>query len=252
MPEEYGPLKLKVPKGKGDGAKAPQAFKDFADSILKPATAAKSQLAIVQSDGSIVYKTIKGDANLEQDGTLTLTPSSVGSSEVVDGSLTDSDLASPNNSAYRTMAQGTGVYESEKEGTRYFLQNGTLQTISLLLGGIAILFYFAKADYEVAGKTQKLRMRAQQITSEAGPGTTLTVGMYPVTAVGAGLLTLGSVITGSTVAFASTAAKTLAQGNSGDFAIPSDGYYIFGVTNSGKTATSSQQTLSFQLQTHSV
>lgn len=166
--------------------------------------------------------------------------------------LEDSGLASPNNSAYRTIISGVGVYGAELEGTRYFASHATLKS-STKVDEELIVFYFAKADLEVAGKTQKLRVRAQQTTNQTAPAVTLTVGMYPVSAISAGSLTVGTVVSGSTVAFASTAANTIAQSNSGDFTIPADGLYIFGVANSGKTATlGSQHSLAFQLQTRSV
>jgi len=82
MPEEYGSLKLKVPKEKGEAPDAPQAFKDFSDSITKPATGGTGQFLIVQSTGSAAYKAMKGDATLAEDGTLT-----IGAKKVTDSKL---------------------------------------------------------------------------------------------------------------------------------------------------------------------
>lgn len=113
----------------------------------------------------------------------------------------------------------------------------------------SILFYFGAADYTIASKTQKLRLRVVQPTNAVGPGTTLTAGLYPVTGTVANVWTLGTVTSGSTVAFASTAANTLAQGNSGDFTIPSDGYFTLAVASSGTTAGGSGHSLFMTLQT---
>lgn len=163
----------------------------------------------------------------------------------------DTQLASPNNSTYRLLHGGQGVYSASASGTRYFVSSANLITGTGAAENL-IMFYFDDADYTVAGKTQKLRIRAVETTVAAGPAVTLTIGMYPVTAISAGALTVGAVVSGSTVAFASTAANTLAQGNSGDFTIPADGYYVFGVANSGTTAASSGHSLYFQLQSRSV
>ena len=102
MPEEYGSLKLKVPKSEGEAPDGPKAFKEFADSIAKPPTGAKNQVAIVQSDGSIVYKTIKGDGTLEQDGTLTLPAGAVVPSKI--GTLPSCKVSTPNTLAITSEA----------------------------------------------------------------------------------------------------------------------------------------------------
>ena len=168
-------------------------------------------------------------------------------------SVTDTQLASPNNGAYRPIASGgQQIIGAEKEGTRYFMgRSGTGEMEGSTSGNSLLLFYFAKADYEVIGKTQKLRMRAQVVTTVA-PAVTLTFGLYPVTATSSGQFTIGTVTSGSTIAFATPSANTLNQGNSGDFTIPSDGYYVIGVANSGKTAGAGVTACAFQLQTHSV
>jgi|GEM_PF-3115766 len=84
MPEEYGALKLKVPKEKGEAPNGPQAFKDFADSIAKPATGATGQLLIVQNTGDVVYKAIKGNATLAEDGTLSIANKAIVAAMIAD------------------------------------------------------------------------------------------------------------------------------------------------------------------------
>lgn len=181
---------------------------------------------------------------------LPLGASNTGTNDWVDVYNNDAQLVNEfddRDSNYQTILAGTGTYGASTSGTRYFV-HGTTLSANANLGSGLILFYFSSSDNSISSKTQKLRIRAQQGTVATGPGTTLTVGMYPVTAVSAGTLTVGSVTSGSTVAFVSTAGNTLAQGNSGDFTIPSNGYYIFAVANSGTTAASSGHDLFFQLQ----
>jgi hypothetical protein len=136
---------------------------------------------------------------------------------------------------------------------RALLERNTLGLVASPTVTSAVrMFYLASADYSVNGKTQKLRIRAVQTTANAAPAVTLTVGMYPVSAIAAGAFTIGAVTAGSTVAFTSTAANTRAVGTSTEFALPSDGYYIFGVANSGTSAASSEHSLHYTLQTKHV
>lgn len=167
--------------------------------------------------------------------------------------LEDTGLASPNNSAYRTIFSGGPNQQNGTvaASTRYFVATEK-EIEATATNGRALLFYFAKADYEVAGKTQKLRLRAQTITGTTAPAVTYTFGLYPLSSVSGGTFTVGSVASGSTVAFATPSGNTLNQANSGDFTIPADGYYAVGIVISGSTAAGSANGFSFQLQTRSV
>lgn len=84
----------------------------------------------------------------------------------------------------------------------------------------------------------------------------LSLGVYPITAAagGSGVLseTIGTVVSGSTVAFTTPSASSQNQGNSGDFTVPADGYYAIGVVGSGTQASNSYLGLTAQLQTRTV
>jgi hypothetical protein len=112
--------------------------------------------------------------------------------------------------------------------------------------------YFDDADYAISGRTAKLRLRAQAYTNATAPTISYTVGLFPATAVagGAGSLntTLGTVVTGSTVAFTTPSASSMNQGNSGDFSLPADGHYALGVTLSGTSAANNVTIIAVQLQ----
>lgn len=103
------------------------------------------------------------------------------------------------------------------------------------------IFYFDPADHDasaIVARTTKLRVRAFVMTNSTAPGTTFTVGLYPVSAV-TGTdpdATLGTVTSGSTVAVATPALSTRNQGNSGDFTAPAAGYYALAVVLAGSTA----------------
>lgn len=141
---------------------------------------------------------------------------------------------------------------------------GVVTTTATLFSGAGVLaasataqspsiFYFDPTDYPTWGSlTQKLRLKVYLGTNATAPGITITLGLYPVSAVagGAGLqsYTLGTVTSGSTVAFTTPAASTRSQGTSGDFNAPSAGYYAIGVVGSGTQAANSFLSFSAHLQ----
>lgn len=142
-----------------------------------------------------------------------------------------------NNSVYRTLLTGSAALStSAASGTTYFFggeasltggeSSGATATSTLPLRGL-----FA-ADYAVSGLTTKLFLRASILTTSTAPAQTYTVGLYPVT-INTSTITLGTVVSGSTVAFTTPNASAVTSGSSGDFTFPSDGPYAFGVIVSG-------------------
>ena len=99
------------------------------------------------------------------------------------------------------------------------------------------------ADYAISGRTTKLRVRATLTTNGTPPAITFTVGLYPVTSVAGGAdvmsVVLGTIDSGSQVSFATPAASSMFEGDSSDFTIPADGYYVLGVSLSGSQANNS-------------
>lgn len=114
-------------------------------------------------------------------------------------------------------------------------------------------FYFDDADFATSSKTQKLRIRAALGNNgTAWSSVTATVGLYPITFSGGSdtiTVTLGTVVSGSTVALANPTANALTQGNSGDFTIPSDGAYCLGYVMSATQTNNAASVLSAQVQT---
>lgn len=192
---------------------------------------------------------------------------------IASATVADSNLVSPNNSAYRTLlTAGTTVTNSLGAGT-YFLGGQTVSsagtgllplpspgslttTVSANIYATApALIYFDDADYTVGSLTQKLRVKCQVSANGTQPTITFTFGLYPVTFSGGSTTltaTLGTVIAGSTKAIASPAASSTTQGNSGDFTVPADGQYALGVVTNGTLTTSNASLLTAQLQTRNV
>jgi len=174
--------------------------------------------------------------------------------------VTDANLASPNNSAYKTLLVEHGGTGADLAAGTYLMRRsgdplasgGTISSSA----GMFSLLYFDDADFLVGGLTQKLRLRAQVSTNAtAWSSVTATFGLYPVTfAGGADALvpTLGTVVTGSTVAAANPLASTPNSYVGTDFAIPSDGVYAIGFVLSATLTNNALALLSAQLQTRNV
>lgn len=169
--------------------------------------------------------------------------------------LEDTGLASPNNGAYRILAASYGVHRNAVAAGTYLLGAGsTILSGSSTTGSIPA-FYFAKADYEVAGKTQKLRLRVQVAANATKPLIKFTIGLYPITVAGAEnelAVTLGTVVSGSTVEFNEPAASTVTSKETSDFTIPADGAYTLGSVTSATLTAKAMVGVNAQLQTRSV
>lgn len=117
--------------------------------------------------------------------------------------------------------------------------------------------YLDPADYLANTRTTKLRVVVSAQVNSTGPAQTLTVGLYPITSPTGGSsgvvgVTLGTVTSGSTVAFASPSANSQNHGNSGDFTFPAAGYYGIAVVVGGTTGANSGVALEADLQLRQV
>jgi len=191
---------------------------------------------------------------------LTTGSSNSGSNDWSDVWNNDNDLVTELDAIhdnYQTILNATSVLQQAVvAGTRFVgIQDGVSAANMTAQGGSVngLFIYFDDADYTIASKTQKLRVRAQVCTNAtAWSSVTATFGLYPVTFAGAAdalTATLGTVVTGSTVAIANPSASTVNQGNSGVFAIPADGQYALGVVTSATLTAAASSFISAQLQT---
>lgn len=209
------------------------------------------------------------NGNIDADN---LAANAVTTAKILDANVTDAKLASPNNSVYKTIFTASCLFGSDLAAATYLVSTkyddttrvatpiasgGTFQTTSPAIfpaGDIGI--YFDDADYTVGSKTTKLRLRAQvSDNATAWSSVTATFGLYPVTFAGGAdalTVTLGTVVSGSTVAIANPSASTTNQDNSGDFTIPSDGFYCIGVVTSATLTNNATSLLTAQLQTRNV
>ncbi len=153
---------------------------------------------------------------------------------------------------YHTILEGGVLIQDTTALTYYLTTSSSLTQTATAASSPACSIYFDDADYSATGETQRLRLRAQFYTNATAPAITYTVGLYPISSVAGGsdqlAFTLGTVESGSTVAFATQSASTLGQNLSGDFSIPDDGHYALGVVSSGTQADDSEAHLVVQLQ----
>lgn len=180
------------------------------------------------------YTCIDASGNISGDGALTQAP----------------------NSSFRTILQASASHiAGQVAGTYGFGQGdpaavsgtGTLYPLSLI--------YLDPADYPTYGAlAPKLRVRAQLAVNDVAPTGNYTFGLYPITrpgtSGGAGLniYTMGTVVSGSTVAFTTPAADSHNQDKSTEFAVPSAGFYLLGMVTTATVAASSHLHANAQLQ----
>lgn len=176
---------------------------------------------------------------------------------LANNAVTDAKMASPNNSIYKTLLVASTILSADVAAGTYMLSGaGNLPSGGGATAAAFPMIYFDDADYTVGSLTQKLRLRAQVNTNAtAWSSVTATFGLYPATFAGGADdlgITLGTVVSGSTVAIANPSASTTNQGNSGDFTIPSDGQFCIGVVTSATLTNNARSLLTAQLQTRNV
>jgi hypothetical protein len=161
--------------------------------------------------------------------------------------------------SYRTVYRGGMILGSTAGAATYLMlpQAGTLLNADATSQSAVPVIYLDPADYAVTGRATKYRVRATLLSNANAPTVNFTVGLYPLTGVaGATSLqitpTLGTVTSGSTVAFTAPSASSTNQSNSGDFTAPAAGYYALAVAVSGSPAANSGISIRAELQARTV
>lgn len=102
------------------------------------------------------------------------------------------------------------------------------------------------ADYAASPRTTKYRLRAGCFVNAVAPAITFTLGLYPVATWGGAsgaapiVQTLGAVVSGSTVAFA-TPPVGESHATGADFTAPAAGWYVVAAALSGSAMTANSQ-----------
>lgn len=181
---------------------------------------------------------------------------SITGAKVANGAITDAKLASPNNSSYRVIFQTGGSLLEEFNAGLYILMEPFLWPNSTgAYERYVKHFWYDGADYTVAGKTTRMRLRVHLLNDEVKAAFKATLGLYPITitgGVGSVTATLGTVVAGSTVEFNEVNANTATSGVSTEFTALPAGPYAVGMVNNVKTPANSNLHIGAQLQLHYV
>ena len=157
---------------------------------------------------------------------------------------------------YRTILDSSGSHTAARIAGTYAFGQGD----ALAISGTGTLYpldtiAIAAADYPtIAGLAPKLRVRVQLAVNDVAPTGNFTFGLHPVTrpatSGGAGLCiyTIGTAVTGSTVAINNPAADSHTASVGSDFALPADGIYVLGCVTTATVAASSHLHMSAALQ----
>jgi hypothetical protein len=125
------------------------------------------------------------------------------------------------------------------------------------VGTGAWVFYLDPADWLANARTSKLRLRGQIVTNNVAAATNFTIGLYPVTTIGAASgsdpgVNVGTVVSGSQATFVAPAASSALRVDSTDFNAPAAGFYIFAIAINAGMAAGSRVIAEAQLQMRQV
>lgn len=147
---------------------------------------------------------------------------------------------------------GAGSYHASDVGRG----NGPTMRLSGATGSTRtpVLVPIITSDFTIAGRTPQMRLLVDLTTNATAIGVNLTFGLFSVSgtsgSAGAFVTTMGSAVSGSTITRNAPAASSIFRDASADFALPSSGVYLFGVTTTGAIASGSSCGVTFTLQVH--
>lgn len=178
----------------------------------------------------------------------------IGTDNITNASLLDTDLASPNNSVWRPVFQvgGSAVAGGTTAGT-YGMASG-IGAVVLSTGPNVFpipVWHSVGADLAVAGKTTQVRVRADVVVNATAPAVNFTVGLYPITASGGAnnstiTYTIGSVVASALFTTPSASIPTRAEGTA--VSLPAAGSYLFAVVVSGTASANSLSSITAVLE----
>lgn len=144
-----------------------------------------------------------------------------------------------------TTTIGAGTYVPSTDG---------VASKSASSNGLPIVFVLDPADHAVSGLTTNFRLKASMITNPTAPAANFTLGLYPISSVGGGTstiqITVGTVVSGSTVARNTPAGSSKFDDETADFTIGSSGTYALGVATSATLAANSATLITVRLEVH--
>lgn len=191
-----------------------------------------------------------------------LAANAVETAKIKDGAVTDAKMASPNNAVQKILLSAIGGIASGASGgegaifRRWLGYVGEAKLSETQVAGSAFsgpaLIYLDPADYEVAGKTAQLSIRATVSTNYVKPLMNFQFGLYPLVIVNEEAannirLKLEAIVAGTEVTINTPALKSTTAALSADFAVPAKGLYCLGLNLSATMTTNAAAMCSGQL-----
>lgn len=271
MSEPYGAMDLAVPEADdyaGGGADVPRAMREFTDSHDDAFTATSGQILIAQPSDVARFKAMSGDVVIGASGATQIQNNKLVTAMYQDKSITlaklaealglpDNRLASPNNGAYKTICTATmRLSANSSENTWLFvLDGGFWKPGASLTGNTPVVVPLDPADAEVAGLTQKVRLRVGCLNAGAAQTKNFSVALRLISSIeykeAHAAINLSATELGK-VTLESPGANARVQKVGADFVIPEAGVYALTLFNSGAQAAASEMMFSVELQSHNV
>jgi len=164
-------------------------------------------------------------------------------------------------STWKTILFGSGTATPSvvTGGGTYFLYPSAGNASVVTTSGLSVYaFYLDPADYTANTRTTKYRLRVQTTVNAVSVGVNLVPGLYPVSSFGGvsggspTIVTVGTVVSGSTVVFTTPGASSNTVLTSTEFTAPAAGAYVFMVNAGGAMNANSAASMNLQLQMRQV
>jgi hypothetical protein len=179
----------------------------------------------------------------------------VDSAQITDGVVTYADLNSTVDQYYKDALTGQAALVGGVAAATWVM-TAIGPSAAAVQCNMAYMKYLDPAAFPSGSRSAKLRMTASLVTNATAPAMTITAGLYPIASSLGGVnvvaFGLGTVVPGSTVAFASPGANSQSHGETADFAFPSAGHYVLGFVTSGAMPANACLTLASALQFRAV
>jgi hypothetical protein len=174
---------------------------------------------------------------------------------ILTGSVDDSNLASPSGEVWRPVfGAGPSWVPGGQSAGSYFLRNGQfiIAVGASALMDVGIWIPPSASDVDVAGKEARIRLASSAVVNATAPGTTLTVGLRPITAVAGGTslmtFTVGAALLTCTYTTPAAGSRTRVDSAAVALASLTAGAYAIGVVTAGALAANSVIAFTAQLE----
>lgn len=184
-----------------------------------------------------------------------LASGAVDSTKILSGTIQDSNLRSPNNPVFRTLARTETLVPGGTTAGTYLLGHN----VPVAVGGDVVvdppvLIAITGTTLQVPHASTTFTITAVCATNTVAPAATLAVSLYPISSVaggsGANRWNVGAPV-GVSAAFTTPGSSSLTSATSGGFSV-ADGIYAIGVSVSATAAANSATALSASLDVHHV